>query len=260
MTPLLSARALSLVRGGTRLLDGVDLTLHAGELMVLLGPNGAGKSTLLRVLLGELAPDTGSVRLLGQELQSYRPQDRARLLTLVPQEQPLDFPLRVRELVELGRLPHAGGGSSRDADRRAVDEALVKTHLVAFAGRELATLSGGERQRASLARALAQNTPVLLLDEPTAHLDVAHQITLLEICRRLASEGAAIVCALHDLALAARFADHAVVLERGGVRACGAPERVLTSELLARSFGVEARIERDEMGKIMHLSVVGTAC
>ncbi len=260
MTVLLQAEDVSVVRGAAELLADVSLELRAGELTALLGANGAGKSTLLRVLLGEIAPQTGSVRLLGQELTTYRAEDRARLCTLVPQEQPLDFPLRVRELVELGRLPHAARGSSREVDRLAVSNALEKTNLLPLSERELASLSGGERQRASLARALAQATPVLLLDEPTAHLDVAHQIELLEICRRRSGDGAAILVALHDLALAARFADRVLVLDQGQLCADGKPHAVLTAELLSRSFGVDTHIERDDSGRIAHLSVVGRSC
>ncbi|HEV8247823.1 MAG TPA: heme ABC transporter ATP-binding protein [Polyangiaceae bacterium] len=261
MTMLLSAHDLTLRRGGTALLRNVNLELHAGELGVLVGPNGAGKTTLLRALLGDLAPDSGRIRLFGAELSSYRPLARARLLTLVPQEQPLDFPLRARELVELGRLPHAAAGSSAREDRAAVESALERTGVQHLAERDLDSLSGGERQRVGLARALAQATPLLMLDEPTAHLDVAHQIVMLEILRELARQGAAVLVALHDLGLAARFADRVIVLDRGQVAAQGAPQEVLTSELLATHFGITTRIEQGDDGRIRHLTVLGAhAC
>jgi len=257
LTSLLSVRELSVRIGAARLVDGVSFELAAGELCALLGPNGAGKSTLLRALLGEQALAEGSVTLLGKELSSYRPFDRARAITLVPQEQPADFPLRVADLVELGRLPHAGPGGSAAADRAAVESALERAGLTALRERDLTTLSGGERQRASLARALAQCTPVLLLDEPTAHLDIAHQIAMLEIVRELVDGGGAALVALHDLGLAARFAHRLLLLQNGRISASGPPEEVLTGERLAQAFGVDAAIDRDHSGRIRHLSVLG---
>jgi iron complex transport system ATP-binding protein len=255
----LRVRELSAHAGTKRLVESVSFELAAGELCILLGANGAGKSTLLRALLGDPPPEPGRVMLLGQDLTSYRPVDRARAVTLVPQEQPVDFPLRVGELVELGRLPHSGAGSSAAADRAAVESALERTDLVELRERDVATLSGGERQRASLARALAQCTPVLLLDEPTAHLDITHQIAMLELVRRLTSTGGAALCALHDLGLAARFADRLLLLENGRLTASGPPWEVLTSERLALAFGVRAAIEHDDHGRIRHLTVLGRA-
>jgi iron complex transport system ATP-binding protein len=266
MTAPLVARELSLSVAGKRLVDRVSLELACGELTVLLGPNGAGKSTLLRALLGELAPEAGAVELLGKNLKGYRALERARLVTLVPQEQPADFPLTVAELVELGRLPHAALGSARHDDRAAIARSIERADLGRLLQRDVGSLSGGERQRASLARALAQDTPVLLLDEPTAHLDIGHQLAVLELVRERVDAGTAALVALHDLGLAARFADRLLLLEDGRITACGTPAEVLTRAELARAFGVEAAIEHDEHGAIRHLTVLArtsakeTAC
>lgn len=244
---------------GKRLLDRVSFKLARGELSVLLGPNGAGKSTLLRALIGEIPAESGRVELVGQDLSSYTPFARARAITLVPQEQPVDFPLRVAELVELGRLPHSAKGRCVKTDQSAIWSALERTDLLHLTERDVRSLSGGERQRVSLARALAQQTPVLLLDEPTTHLDIAHQIAMLETVRSLVRSGGSVLVALHDLGLAARFADRVLVLENGGLTANGTPREVLTRERLEQSFGITASIEEDGQGQIRHLTVLGKA-
>lgn len=235
------------VRFGERtVLDGVDLRIAAGELVVLAGTNGCGKSTLLRALSGAGAPDGGRVLLHGRPVLSRRPRDVARRLAVLHQHAPAVPGLTVRQLVRQGRYPHRGPlGMLRDADDVQCAAAMADAGVAELAGRDVDTLSGGERQRVRLALALAQGSPVLLLDEPTTHLDVRHQLEMLDLVVRLHAErGLTVVMVLHDLTQAARYAHRIVVLHEGGVVADGGAE-VLTPDLLRRAFGVEARVVPD---------------
>ncbi len=235
----LTAASVTLELAGARILDGVDLSVGPGELVALVGPNGAGKSSLLAVLAGDLAPSSGSVEL-GTELGSapvgeHAARDLARLRAVLPQQQTLSFGFRVDAVVRMGRTPWYR--TSRDADDdRVVADALERTDMTALAERLFPTLSGGEQARTTFARVLAQETPVLLLDEPTAALDLRHQEALLELARGIAREGAAVVVVLHDLSLAAAYADRVCVLEGGRIRADGPPAEVLTGELLSEVY------------------------
>ena len=246
--PALRARGVGVRIGRATLLRDVSLGVAPGELVALVGPNGAGKSTLLRAIAGLLACD-GTVALGGRPVGEWTARERARRIALVRQATALDASFTVRELVELGRAPHVGWlAALRAADHAAVDEALGAMGLEALAARDVSTLSGGEQQRALLAQALAQDPGVLLLDEPTAHLDVRHELDLL---LRIAAErdrGRAVVLAVHDLERAARFADRLVVLDHGRVVAEGAPPEVLTPSLLRDVFGVEAEVEAGRDG------------
>jgi iron complex transport system ATP-binding protein len=228
-------------------LTGIDFTAQPGEAVALLGPNGSGKSTLLRLLAGLLAPASGSVTLDGQPLAGFEREALARQLTLVPQESPAPFELSVREVVALGRNPWLGRFTpAGPADHEAVDEALAATDAAHLADRSITELSGGERQRVLIARALAQKTRYLLLDEPTAHLDIEHQLAMLSLVRAQADAGAAVVVAIHDLTLAARFCDRLVLLTATGgaghVVAQGKPIDVLTPDNIATVFRVRADV------------------
>jgi iron complex transport system ATP-binding protein len=242
----LSVHGLHHAYGEHRVLDGIDLALGAGELLAVVGPNGVGKSTLLRLCLGFLPIARGEVRLGGRPIGELARREVARLASFVPQGFTTDFAFSVRELVAMGRTPWLGRFQPEgERDRKAIARALAATDLEALAGRPFPELSGGERQRVVLARALAQETPVLVLDEPTASLDLLHAFRLLEIVRARVDEGAAAIAALHDLALAARFCDRMVVLHRGRVHAAGKPADVLTPDVLREVFGVDARVLRD---------------
>jgi iron complex transport system ATP-binding protein len=247
----LVGRDLTVDYGPARALDRATIELAAGELVALIGPNGSGKSTFLRVLLGAQRPSTGEVTLDGLPLAAIPPRTRARTLTMVVHGSPADFAIRVRDLVALGRIPHERrlGGTSAD-DARAVEEAMAATDTATLAERTIDTLSAGELQRAHLARVFAQRAPVVLLDEPTANLDPRHQLEAMALLRGFVSRGGAAIVALHDLSLAARTCDRIVVLERGRVRADGAPGQVLGETLLADVFGVKARVSRNEAGGI----------
>jgi iron complex transport system ATP-binding protein len=219
--------------------DGVSFAAREGEFVGLLGPNGAGKSTLIRLVAGLLAPSSGTVRLAGLDPHAAPRRQVARLCALVPQEPRLDWPFTVREVVMMGRSAHQGllGVAGRD-DLGAVEGALSACDLLHLAGRRVDALSGGERRRVFFARALAQEPRVLLLDEPTAFLDLAHQVAAMEMARLAARGGLCVVAVLHDLNLAAAACDRLVALRDGRVAASGAPAEVLTEERVREVWGV----------------------
>jgi len=243
---MITARELTFAYDGTPVLDGVTLEVRRGEIVVLVGPNGSGKTTLLRHLSGLLRPQRGTVYLDFQDLHSLTPRELARRLGVVEQERSVGFDFTVRKLVELGRLPHLGRfGRFRREDERAVRQAMELTRTARLAHRPLSTLSGGERQRAFLAVALAQEPQALLLDEPTTHLDVDHQLQIMEIIRGLAGSGLAVTMAIHDLNLAAAYASRIALLHRGRVVAWGPPEETLTAANLSKVFNARFRVQRD---------------
>jgi iron complex transport system ATP-binding protein len=228
----------------------VGFAVGPGELVALCGPNGAGKSTLLRLLLGLHAPSSGVVRLGGVAVETLSRRQIARRAALLPQDAPADLPLTVREAVALGRLPHLERFQvESDADLSAVARALALTDTTDLADRSVTELSGGERQRVHLARALAQEAPLLLLDEPIAGLDLSHQLQALDLLRATVDTGRAAVVALHDLSLAARRCDRMLLLAEGALRADAAPAAVLTPEILARHFAVRAEVRTDGAGR-----------
>jgi iron complex transport system ATP-binding protein len=245
----LHARALSVRIGVNLLLDRVELDLRPGELLAVVGPNGAGKSTLLATLSGERRPSSGEVTLDGTALSRFKPLELARRRAVLPQESSLEFDFTALEVTLLGRMPFTGGRESpRDIEiARAALRLADAAHLET---RRYPTLSGGERGRVQLARVLAQiwheATPTrdryLLLDEPTSSLDLAHQHGTLAVAKGLALEGVGVLAVLHDLNLAAAYADRVAVLQRGALVALGAPRAVLTSSLLEHTFGLRVAV------------------
>jgi len=229
--------------GGVSILEGVSLDVPEGEFLALVGPNGAGKTTLLRTCNGLVSPTSGAVRIAGNDISSQSARSVGRLVATVPQETMLAFDFDVESIVEMGRTPHRPRFKSADAsDRNAVRSALERTDTARFAERSVESLSGGERQRVVFARALAQETPVLLLDEPTASLDINHQIRTLNLARELTNDGKTVIAAIHDLDLAARFCDRVALLSEGKLVAEGTPSSVFTSERLEAAFGIRTAV------------------
>jgi iron complex transport system ATP-binding protein len=235
--------AVSVELGGARILDRVDGGVADGEWVALIGPNGAGKSTLLRAAAGLLSY-RGSIAIGEDEVEGLPLRDLARRIAFVPQAPFLPPAMRVEEYVLLGRTPHIGTfGYEGAADIAASRHALERLDLVTFADRPLRTLSGGEAQRAVLARALAQEAPLLLLDEPMTSLDLGRQQQVLELVAALREHGElTVLCAMHDLTLAGQYADRLLVLSHGRVVADGAPREVATEELIATHYGAEVRV------------------
>jgi iron complex transport system ATP-binding protein len=220
-------------------LRGIDLCLDRGEMLALIGPNGAGKSTLLRVAGGLLRPTVGRAFLRGRDLATLGAREIAREIAVVPQEGPIPAGLLVREMVALGRTPYVRlllGPTAHD--RQAVEWAMAAAGVVELADRFVDELSGGERQRVILARALAQEPSLLLLDEPTANLDLQHQVAMLELVRGLTrDQGLTVLAAVHDLQLAALYCDRVALMSAGQIVSQGSPEVVLTAPLLMETFG-----------------------
>jgi iron complex transport system ATP-binding protein len=235
--------------GGARVLDRVTATVADAEWVAVIGPNGAGKTTLLRAIAG-LVPYTGRVEVGGRSVASLRRRDLSRLVALVPQDPLMPREMTIGEYVLLGRTPYVPYlGTESRSDVEAVERALERLDLHGLVGRRLGTLSGGERQRAVLARALAQDTAVLLLDEPTSALDVGRQQQALEIVDRLRGDRRlTILSAMHDLTLAAQFAERLLLLDGGVVVADGAPREVVTEARVAEHYGAAVRIIDDEAG------------
>ncbi|MEV1018857.1 heme ABC transporter ATP-binding protein [Streptomyces sp. NPDC050264] len=229
------ARALHLSLGSREVLSGVDLTVRAGEVLALVGPNGAGKSTLLAALAADMPPAAGEVRIDGRPTTSWKAPELALRRALLPQSAALSFPFTVEDVVRMGRAPWTGT-PYEEQDDAAITAALRATETERFAGRPFSALSGGERARVALARVLAQTTQLLLLDEPTAALDLRHQELVLRVCRERAAAGDAVVVVLHDLGLAAAHADRTAILHDGRVTADGPPSEVFEAALLSEVY------------------------
>jgi ABC-type cobalamin/Fe3+-siderophores transport system ATPase subunit len=241
---MLSVQSICAAYGTHQVLDNVSLELEAGRVLGLIGPNGAGKSTLIRAISGVLEVQSGSIEVGGQPLEQLSSAQRARWLAVVPQARNLPPAFTARETVALGRTPHLnwlGQLSTKDED--IIQSAMQRTDTLALADRPVGQLSGGEQQRLLIARALAQAAPILLLDEPSSHLDLHHQLSLLDLVFRLAHEdGLAVLLALHDLNLVSRFADQVILLVNGRIQAVGLPADVLTPVQLSQAFKVSIQV------------------
>ena len=223
--------------------DGISLDVDRGDFVGIIGPNGSGKSTLLRLMGGTLASWSGRVLLDGRGVESYRRRDLGRCIAVVPQESSISFPFSVMEVVLLGRTPHLGGfGFEKAEDLAAARRAMVRTDVSHLADRMITELSGGERQRVILARALAQEPSLLLLDEPTAFLDLRHQVEIYDLLSDLAHEGMTVVTVLHDLNLAALYCERVILLEAGRVAQNGSPREVMTYANLTRVYGTDVYV------------------
>ncbi|ABE39580.1 ABC transporter related [Rhodopseudomonas palustris BisB5] len=250
MSAALTANAASFAIGSVALVERVDLRVEPGELIAIVGPNGAGKSTLLRMLSGDVRPTAGAVRMANRDLSTYSPRELAGRRAVLAQHTNVGFPFSVEEIVWMGA----------DIDRRKAaplfDRAIREVRLEAFRHRDVTTLSGGEQQRTHFARVLLQlwcgeasyGPGLLLLDEPTSSLDIRHQLDLAEMARRCARDGTTVIAILHDLNLAARFADRILMMHQGALTADGTPSAVIRPDLLARVFDVDLSVSRDSTG------------
>ena len=240
----LSAQNLSVTIDGAPLVNDVSFTLSPGELVIMLGPNGAGKTLTLQHAIGLSPPTTGTSTLGGDNTQSLAQLVRARRLTYLPQTRPLAWPVRVRDIVALGRFSHGGSlGKLSAPDDAAVTQALHACDITHLAGRKASTLSGGELARVHCARAFAATTPLLIADEPVAALDPRHQFAIMDLFRDYVSKGGGALVVLHDIALAAKYADRFIWMKDGEVLADGPVETTLTEDRLAEVYGINASIE-----------------
>jgi iron complex transport system ATP-binding protein len=237
----LDARSITITINGRRIVDGASLSVASGEMIGLIGPNGAGKSTLLRAILGIRDKDAGSVMLDGADLMSIPARERARRIAFLPQERRVEWRLTARDVVALGRYPHeAGFGGISPEGRAAVDRAIAAVDGAHLLDRPVAVLSGGERTRILLARALAVEAPILLVDEPILALDPYHQLHVMEILKERARTGVGVLAVIHDLAFAARFMDRIVLMHEGAVVGDGLPENILSAERLKQVYRIDA--------------------
>ncbi len=244
--PALESRELVVAYDDRIVVDGVDLDLPAGAFTVILGPNASGKSTVLRALARVLKPVSGEVLFDGRALAEYGTKELARRMGLLPQDAVAPEGMRVADLVSRGRYPHHTPLRRwTAADAEATRRALAATRTEELAGRAVDQLSGGQRQRVWVALLLAQQTPVMLLDEPTTFLDIAHQFELLDLLRGLNADGKTVIAVLHDLNQAARYADHLVLMKDGRVVATGAPADLITPERMQEVFGIESVVIED---------------
>ncbi|WP_136441151.1 ABC transporter ATP-binding protein [Pacificoceanicola onchidii] len=240
---LLSLTSLTVRRGACPVVDDVSLTIGTGECVGLIGPNGAGKTTLMRAALG-LLPHEGQ-----SSLAALSAAERARAAAWMPQSREIAWPIAVEDIIRLGRMPHGTRLTPRDT--QAVEAAISRMELDSFRARPATELSGGEQARVLIARALAQDTPLLMADEPTAGLDPAAQLGTLDVMRQIADEGRGVLLSLHDLSLAARSCTRLILLDKGRLRADGPPQEVLTEETLAEVFHLRARIHATPDGPLL---------
>lgn len=243
--PILAAQGVCVGYAAKTIISDLDLLVARGRITALIGPNASGKSTLLGALSRLVPLQGGSVLLDGADIHAMPTREVARRLGILPQSPVSPEGITVAELVRRGRHPHRRFGSARASDDMIVARALLRTGVADLVDRPVDTLSGGQRQRAWIAMALAQETPLLLLDEPTSALDIAHQVEVLDLLVDLVAGGTTVVVVLHDLAHAARYASTVVALRDGAILASGPPAEVITSELVAEVFGVQARVIAD---------------
>ena len=247
----ITTEQLQATLGGSHILKGVSIEVSGKDFVGIIGPNGSGKSTLLKSIYRVLTPQSGTVFLDGNALNSYKPKESARKMAVVAQHNYYNFEFSVQDVVLMGRAPHKKAMDRDNADDyRIVREALEKVNMGGFAQRSFSTLSGGEQQRVILARALAQQTQCLILDEPTNHLDIKYQLQLMDTVRSLRLT---VVAAIHDLNIAAMYCNKLFVLQNGRIIAFGPPKQVLTREFIRQVYEVEAKLYTDPETGQMHI-------
>lgn len=258
MSPIIHADRISCAYSRAPVLRELTFQVEPGELFVIIGPNGSGKTTLIKALAGLLPVSAGTIALNGRPLASYRRRTLARRVAYVAQTGAADNPFSVREVVLMGRAPFLGVlGIESDADLERVHQAIAFTDLSHLADRRLNRLSGGERQRAFIARAICQQPQLILMDEPTAALDLAHQIRIMDLMDRLrCDQGTTVVMVSHDINLAAMYANRVLLLANGRIRACGSPDRVIDERILARTYDCRLTVARSPCGDWPHVHLM----
>ncbi len=244
----LSLTNVSAKRGKRDIVNNVSLEVREGEVVALVGPNGAGKSSILATLSGDLTPERGEAMLMGRPTSSYRPMQQARLRAMLLQANQVSFPFLVQQVVDMGRSPWAGQ-PEEERDDEAVALAIDSVEIGRLVARRFNELSGGERARVSLARVLAQETPIVLLDEPTAALDLHHQERVMGLIRQLGHDGKSVVVVVHDLNLAAAYADRVALIVDGRIDATGSPAEVITTERISEVYRVDVDVLSDNDGR-----------
>jgi iron complex transport system ATP-binding protein len=244
--PRIETRNVSFLAGAAKLVDAVTLQAFAGEVLALVGPNGAGKSTLLRLLAHELEASSGEVLVGGRPIGDYAARELAKRRAVLPQQTVMQFAFTAFDVVMMGSNPHIENGWPGAEDRAVAERSMQQTEALEFRARIYAGLSGGEQSRVTFARVLAQQTPVLLLDEPTASLDVKHQERAMQVARNLAAEGICVVVIVHDLNLAAAYADRIALLHRGRLIECAPPSQLLRAGLLSEVFECRLKVIEDD--------------
>ena len=251
---MLSGTGLTFAPGGNRILDDVSIDVRAGEIVALIGPNGAGKSTALSALAGDIRLGGGTVAIADRDIRHIPIAELGRLRSVLLQQTGVAFSYTVREIVAMGRLPwnRVAITEGEQADDEIIAEAMARADVAHLAHRDVTTLSGGEQSRAALARVLAQRCSIVMLDEPTAALDIGHQEQVLHLARELADGGTAVLVVLHDLGLAAAYSDRVIVMDSGRVVADGSPHDVMTGELLSRVYRYPIEvISRPDTGELL---------
>jgi iron complex transport system ATP-binding protein len=238
-----------------KVLEEISFVVEEGEFLGIIGPNGAGKTTLLKVITGVKQPLSGKVILNGKEIKDFSRREVAKIMAVVPQISFLPPLFTVEEVVLMGRYPHQKRFSVTSEDTAAVDEAMKKVGITKFRERLVSELSGGERQEVIIARALAQKPKILILDEPTANLDIKHEIRILGLVKKLVEEGVTAIMVIHDLNLAARFCDRLILLDKQKIQAEGKPEDVLTPSLLKEAYEVEVAVEYNNLTNSLQVVV-----
>lgn len=254
----LKTEELSCSYGKEIILRDMSFCVHEGEFFIIIGPNGSGKTTLLKTISNIIRPAKGRIEIHGHPFQAYTRREIARIMAFVPQEVPKDFPFTAREVVLMGRAPHLGIlGLESEKDEEIAEEAMSFTHVSHISHRRLSQLSGGERQRVFIARAICQEPRIILLDEPTASLDLAHQVRVMDLMEKLKNEkNITVIMISHDVNLAAMYGDRLLLLRQGQIVSMGRPENVITFETLEKAYGCVVMISKSPLGDFPQVILV----
>lgn len=258
MNPAVSVNSVSAAYADQIVLNQLSFEVKTGECFILIGPNGSGKTTLMKIIAGLLRPVSGSVHIMGRRLRSYGRKDLARRMAFVPQQVPMDFPFRVQDVVLFGRSPHLGAfGIESDSDRALTVQAMDFTEVGHLANRRIDQLSGGERQRVFIARAICQEPEIILLDEPTAALDISHQLRVMDLMEKMKQEKKiTTIMVSHDVNLAAMYADTLMLLHKGKIIHWGSPDEVLTYSTLEAAYGCPLLVDQSPLGPMPRVTPV----